>query len=107
MYEAAQIISAFRYHKLNPTIHKPEDHKIYFLNLPYINKGIDLIGVSSIFRDSNVLKHIPPYFDNMEPPIISYTYKKNLLEVLFLIIHLLADILTSFTVDLKLCKFKV
>ena len=80
-YEVAQIISAFCYHKLYPTIDKPEDHKRHFLNLPFISKGIDLIDLSSIFRDSKITKTIPSYFDNIEPPILSYTYKKNLLEV--------------------------
>lgn len=83
MYEVAQIISAFCYHKLYPKIDKPDDHKRYFLNLPYINKGIDLIDVSSIFRDSKIVKLIPPYFDNMEPPIISYTYKKPTRGLIF------------------------
>ena len=76
-YEVALIISAFCYHKLFPKIDKPENHKRYFLKLKYINKGIDLIDISSIFRNPSVQKLISPEnFDNTEPPIVSYIYKK-------------------------------
>ena len=65
------------YHKLFPKIDKLEDHKRYFLKLKYINKGIDLIDISSIFRNPSVQKLISPEnFDNTEPPIVSYIYKK-------------------------------
>ena len=76
-YELALIIRAFCCHKLFPKIDKPEHHKRYFLKLKYINKGIDLIDIPSIFRNPSVQKCISPEnFDNTEPPIVSYTYKK-------------------------------
>ena len=82
-YELSLIISAFALNKLFPRPNKPENVKRHFSKLPFINKGIDIIDLPSILRDFNVNQTIPPCFDNKEPPIISYSYKKNLLEVLF------------------------
>lgn len=83
-YEVALIISAFCYHKLFPKIDKQEDHKRYFLKLKYINKGIDLIDISNIFRNPSVQKLISPEnFDNTEPPIVSYVYKKPSRSLIF------------------------
>ena len=91
-YEVALLISAFCYHKLYPKIDKPEDHKRHFLKLPFISKGIDLIDLSSIFRDLKVTNKIPPYFDNTEPPILSYTYKKPTRGMLFNYTSITTDI---------------
>ena len=66
-----------------PRIYKVEDHKRHFLSIKYINTGIDFINLSSIFNDSSVQRSIPPYFDNTEPPIISYSYKKSSRNLIF------------------------
>ena len=83
LYEGARIITAFCYHRLFPRIDKPEDHKRHFLSIKYINRGIDFINLSSIFHDTTVQNLIPPYFDNIEPPIISYSYKKSSRNIIF------------------------
>jgi len=83
LYEAALIIFAFCSHKLFPKIDKPENRKRQFLKIPYINKGIDLIDLASIFRHPKVTKQIPSYYENIEPPILSYTYKKPTRGVIF------------------------
>ena len=83
LYEGARIIEAFCYHKLFPRIDKPEDHKKYFLKIKFINSGIDHINLSGIFRNPDIQKLVPPYFDNTEPPILSYTYKKPSRNVIF------------------------
>lgn len=83
VYEGARIITAFCYHRLFPRIDKVEDHKRHFLSIKYINRGIDFINLSSIFNDSSVQRSIPPYFDNTEPPIISYSYKKSSRNLIF------------------------
>ena len=83
VYEGARIITAFCYHRLFPRIDKVEDHKRHFLSIKYINRGIDFINLSSIFNDSSVQSLIPPYFDNTEPPIISYSYKKSSRNLIF------------------------
>ena len=77
LYEYSRIITAFCHHRLFPRIDKPEDHKRNFLKINYISRGIDFINLSSIFNDSTVRNFIPPFFDNIEPPIISYTYTKK------------------------------
>ena len=82
-YEYTRIITAFCHHRLFPIIDKPENHKRHFLKLKYINRGIDFINLSSIFNDSSVYSLIPPYFDNIEQPIISYSYKKPSRNLIF------------------------
>ena len=82
-YELSLIISAFALNKLFPRPNKPENVKRHFLKLPFINKGIDIIDLPSILRDFNVNQTIPPCFDNKEPPIISYSYKKPTRGIIF------------------------
>ena len=48
----------------------------HFIKIPFINKGIDFIDLPSIFRENTVESSIPDYFENKEPPIISYKYNK-------------------------------
>lgn len=92
IYEGARIITAFCYHRLFPRIDKPENHKRHFLSIKYINRGIDYINLSSIFNDTTVQNLIPPYFDNTEPPIISYTYKKSSRNIIFNYTSITSDV---------------
>ena len=54
------------------------------IKIPFINKGIGFIDLPSIFQDKSVIKTIPTYFQNSEPPIICYKYNQQS-EILFLI----------------------
>ena len=54
-----------------------------FIKIPSINKGIDFIDFSSIFRDNTVESSIPDYFENKEPPIINYKYNKPIRSTIF------------------------
>lgn len=83
LYECSKIIDAFCYHRLYPRIDQLEDHVKHFLKIKYINKGIDLIDISSIFRDHEVQNLIPVYFDNREMPVISYSYKRPSRSLIF------------------------
>ena len=92
LYEGARIITAFCYHRLFPRIDKPDDHKRHFLSIKYINRGIDLVNLSSIFNDTTVQNLIPPYFDNIEPPIISYSYKRSSRNIIFNYTSITSDV---------------
>ena len=59
------------------------NHIRHFIKIPFINKGIDFIDLPSIFRDNTVESSIPDYFENKEPPIISYKYNKPIRSTIF------------------------
>ena len=76
-YKAAQHLLSLLFAITNCflKIDKPQDHIRHFLKLSFIGKVIDLMDLSSVFRDSSVINKIPSYF-NTEPPILFYIYKK-------------------------------
>ena len=53
------------------------NHIRHFIKIPFINKSIDFIDLSRIFRDNTVESSIPDYFENKEPPNICYKYNKS------------------------------
>ena len=72
MNEAALPTRCYTQHALRPLIDSEINHKIHFIKIPFINKGIDFIYLHSIFQDKSVTSSIPDYFQNSEPPIICY-----------------------------------
>ena len=73
---------AFSFNKLFPRI-PPLPPKTQFIKIKFINQGLDLLNISNIFRDHRVTSKIPQYFENLDPPLICYQYKKNLFEISF------------------------
>ena len=71
------MIMAFSFNKLFPRIPQLPP-KTQFIKLKFINQGLDLLNISNIFRDHRVASKIPQYFENLEPPLICYQYKKPL-----------------------------
>ena len=65
--------------------------KTQFIKIKFINKGLDLLNISNIFRDniSNIFRDnrvtskIPQYFENLDPPLICYQYKKPIRNIIF------------------------
>ena len=86
------------------------DHKRHFLSIKYINRGIDLVNLSSIFNDTTVQNLILPYFDNIEPPIISYSYKRSSRNIIFNYTSITSDVSieenTPTTWDCDISKFR-
>ena len=48
-----------------------------FIKIKLVNQGLDLLNTSNIFRDHWVTSKIPQYFENLDPPLICYQYKKS------------------------------
>ncbi len=48
------------------------------MKIPLKNKGIDSINIGNILHNKLVRKTIPPYFDNVEEPNISYKYTNSI-----------------------------
>ena len=48
----------------------------HFIKVQFVNKGIECINLSSIFKDKSIISSTPTYFENNESPIICYKYSK-------------------------------
>ena len=44
---------------------------------------LNLLNISNIFRDHRVTSKIPQYFENLDPPLICYQYKKPIRNIIF------------------------
>ena len=77
MYDAALLTRCYTQHALHPFIHSELNHKRHFINIPFINKGMDFIDLPSILQDKSVTLSIPDYFQNSELPMICYKYKQT------------------------------
>ena len=74
LYHTALLPRCYTQQALRPYIDSEMNHIRHFIKIPFINKGIDFIGLPGIFRDKTVESSIPDYFENKEPPIICYKY---------------------------------
>ena len=70
LYDAAVLSRGFPQHALCPYIDSENNHKRYFIKISFINKGMDFIDLTSIFRDNSVVLSIPTYFRITETIII-------------------------------------
>ena len=61
-------------HALRPFIDSETNHKRHFIKVLFINKGIGIIDLLSIFKHKSITLSIPTYFQNSEPPIICCNY---------------------------------
>ena len=92
LYDAARLTRCYTQHALRPFIDSETNHKQHFIKIPLINKGIEFIDLPSIFKDRSVTSSIPAYFQNSEPPIICYKYKKPIRNTVFNFNKLVSDL---------------
>ena len=57
-------------HSLRLVIDLKNNHIRHFIKISFINKGMDIIDLPSIFRDKSVQSSLPNYFKNFKVPII-------------------------------------
>ena len=76
------MIIAFSFNKLIPRI-PPLPPKTQFIKIKLIKQGLALLNISNIFRDHRVASKIPRYFENLDPPLICYHYKKPIRNIIF------------------------
>ena len=67
-------------------------HFRHFIKIPFINKGIEFIDLSSIFKDNSVTSSIPTYFENTESPMICYQYNKPIRNTILYFNKLVSDL---------------
>ena len=94
MYEAALLTRCYTQHALRPFIDAEINHQRHFNIIPFINKGMDLIDLPSIFQDRSVTSSIPDYFQNSESPINCYKYNKPIRHTIFNFNKLVSDLET-------------
>ena len=92
IYEADLLTRCYAQHALRPFIDAVIDHQRHYIKIPFINKGMDLIDLPSIFQDESVTSSIPDYFQNSEPPIICYKYNKPIRHTIFNFNKLVSDL---------------
>ena len=85
LYDATLLTWCYTKHALRPNIDSKINHITYFIKIQFVNKGIEFINLSSIFKDKSVISSIPSYFENKESPMIVINII-NLFVVLFLTI---------------------
>ena len=54
-----------------------------FLNVKFVNEGIDALNVSNILNQKSVQNKIPPYFQYKESPCISYSFNRSVASKIF------------------------
>ena len=58
--------------------------KTQFIKIQFINQGLDLLNnIFNILRDHRVASKSPQYFENLDPPLICYQYKKPIRNIIF------------------------
>ena len=74
-----------------------------FIEIPFINKGMEFINLHSIFMDNSVILSIPNYFNTFQTPIICHKYNKPIRSTLFnfnkIVIDINIDSKTSYSRD--------
>ena len=83
LYDAALLTWCYTQHALWPYIDYEINHIRHFIIIQFVNQGIELINLPSIFKDKYVISSIPTYFENKESPIICYKYNKPICSTVF------------------------
>ena len=64
----------------------------HLIKISFINKGIEFIGLPSIFRDNSVKSSIPTYFESTESPMICNKYNKHIRNTILNFNKLVSDL---------------
>ena len=92
LYEAALLTRFYTQHALRPYMDSEINHIRHFIKIPFINKCIESIDLSSIFRDNNDISAIPSYFESTESPIICYKYIRHIRNTILDFNKLVSDL---------------
>ena len=72
LYDAILLTWCYTQHALRPHIDSKINHIRHFVEIKFVNKGIEFINLLSIFNDKSVISSFPTYFENKESPFICY-----------------------------------
>ena len=91
LYKAALLTRCYIQHALRPYIDTEINHIRPFIQIPFINKSIEVIDLPSIFGDNNVISAITSYFENTESPITCYNCNKPIRNTILKFNKLVSD----------------
>ena len=100
MYDAALLTRCYTQHALRPFIDSESNNIRSFIQIPFINKGIDFIDLPSIFQDKSVIVYT--YLLPKLNLLLFVTNITNQSEILFLISINLFLILISILILLSI-----
>ena len=83
LYDSAILSQCYTQHAFWPYIDSEIKHIRHFINIQFVNKGIEFINLPSIFKNKSVISSIPTYFENQESPIMCYNYNKPIRSTVF------------------------
>ena len=83
LYDAVLLTMCHTQQALRPFTDIETNHKKHFIEVPFINKGIEFIDLHSIFKDRSITSFIPSYLKNSEPPVMCYKYNKPVQNTIF------------------------
>ena len=83
LYDAAILTRCYTQHALLSYIDSEINHIRHFIKIQFVNKGIEFINLTSIFKDESVISSNPTYFENKESPINYYKYNKPIRSTVF------------------------
>ena len=85
LYRVTAIILDTAQYRLFRPVHNDlsTDAKTHFIKRNFINKGTDAVNLPSILRSKSVTETVPTYFEEKEPPMISYTHTKTIASKIF------------------------
>ena len=75
-YDAALLTQYYTQHAFRPYIDSEINDIRHFINIQFVNKGIEFINLPSIFIDKYDISSTPTYFGNKGFLIICYKYNK-------------------------------
>ena len=61
----------------------PAENPKHFMKIKFLHKGTDAINLPQLLRSQSIMDKIPAYFEDKEPPIISYQYTNTVANKLF------------------------
>ena len=76
LYVAALVTRCNIQHAFWPYKDSKINHTRHFIKIQFVNKEIELIKLSCIFKDQCIIFSIPTYFGNKQSPIICYKHSK-------------------------------
>ena len=83
LYDAALLTRCYTQHALWPYIDPAIIISRILSKIQFVNKGLEFINLSSIFKDKSVFSSIPSYFENKESPMIFYKYNTPFRSTVF------------------------
>ena len=89
---AALLAGCYTQRALRPVIDSKVDHIRHFIKVPFVNRGMDFVGLPSIFGDGSVRSSMPNYFGSCGMPVVCCGCNKPIRGAVFNFNGLVSDL---------------